>query len=128
MPPIFYFLTRAALLIILGHVELVGPVDAGLGRLIIADLDWGRAAGSAGYRSAGCRSLEVWRKCGGAVWKCGGWAPAPVNAAAGAAALLVTWRRRCGLLSSNYSARGSGQCGGGLLPAAPTNTIIGVLC
>ena len=49
MPPIFYFLTRAALLIILGHVELVGPVDAALGRLIIADLDRGRAAGSAGY-------------------------------------------------------------------------------
>ena len=58
------------------------------------------------------------------------WAPAPVNPAAGAAALLVTWRRRCGLPSSNYSARGSGsgQSGWGLSSAAPTNAIIGVLC
>ena len=54
-----------------------------------------------------------------------GWAPAPVNAPAALAALRVTWRRRGGLPSSNYSVRGSGW-GGGLSLAAATNAIIGV--
>ena len=48
MPPILY-LIRLPWLVNLGQVELVGPLDQALGRLIIADLEGGRAAGSAGY-------------------------------------------------------------------------------
>ena len=48
MPPILY-LTRLFGLVNLGQVEIVGPVDQALRRLIIADLEGGRAAGSAGY-------------------------------------------------------------------------------
>jgi len=70
-----------------------------------------------------------------ALWKFGGSAAGLFGSAAGLEVdPLVTWRRRGGLLASNSHARrlrlrlrrGSG--GGGLSLAAPTNTIIGVLC
>ena len=74
------YLTRLLCLVNLGQVELVGPVDQALGRLIIADLE-GR--GGCRLRLYYCARLRLGS----------GWAPAPVNPAA-PAALLVTWRRR----------------------------------
>ena len=114
MPPILY-LTRLPRLVNLGQVELVGPVDQALGRLIIADL----------VGRVGCR-VQLFYCARLRLGSGSGWA-----AGSPAADLRVTWRRRGGLLSSNYSARGSGSgsgwapapgiaAGGSRLPLPPT--------
>ena len=76
-----FYLTRLPGLVNLGQVELVGPVDQALGRLMIVHL----------VGRGGCRVQ-----------------------------LYYCARLRLG--------SGSGQSGGGLSLAAPTNAIIGVLC
>ena len=108
MPPILY-LTRLPRLVNLGQVELVGPVDQALGRLIIADLEgrggcWLRLYYCAGLRRLRRLRRRVRRLCwlhggGGEAFphltilrgapapaglRLGsGWAPAPVNPAGG---------------------------------------------
>ena len=68
MPPILY-LTRLPRLVDLGQVELVGPVDQALRRLVIADLEGGGGCRLRLYYCARLRLGSGSGQCGGG---CGG--------------------------------------------------------